>query len=130
MSMDPKLEAIGYKILNKIDNKPKDEHGSIILVIMVVSVVLSLIRVIQECNSKNLALLNRSQQRQLMVESMKSIVIKRTLINQWRLKRMLKHKLSPQDYRLYGQSLQQAIMDTGAHLTDDEILTLLEASNV
>jgi hypothetical protein len=130
MSIEPKLEAIGYKILNKVDNKPQDEHGSIILIVMVISVVLSLIRVIQECNSKKLVLLNRPQQFQLMGESMKTIAMKRTLINQWRLKRILKNKLSPQDYRLYGQSLQRAIMDTGAHLTDDEISTLLEASNV
>jgi len=130
MSMDPKLEAIGYKILDKVENKPQDEHGSIILIIMVVGVVLSLIRVIQECNANKLVSLNKHQQRQLMAESMKTIAIKRTLINQWRLKRMLKNKLSPEDYRLYGPSLQKAIMDTGTHLTDDEILTLLEASNV
>ena len=37
---------------------------------------------------------------------------------------------TPEDYKLYGSQLQNAIFSTGAELTEEESFTLVEAANV
>ena len=46
-----------------------------------------------------------------------------------RLKKVLRQKLSPETYAKYSTKLIEAILDVGEKLTDDEVVTLVEASN-
>ena len=128
--MNVELEKIANKVIKKINVPPQDQYQSVILVVMIISVILSLIRVMQECDNKELKLLlNKKDQAQVMQQSVKNICIKRNLLNQWRLKKIIKQKLSPEDYKNLGDQLKKAIMDVGVDLTDDESLTLMEAAN-
>jgi hypothetical protein len=128
--MNVELEKIANKVIKKINVPPQDQYQSVILVVMVISVILSLIRVVQECDNKKLKLLsNKKDQAQFMQQSVKNICIKKNLLNQWRLKKIIKQKLSPEDYKNLGDQLKKAIMDVGVDLTDDESLTLMEAAN-
>ena len=128
--MNVELEKIANKVIKKINVPPQDQYQSVILVVMIISVILSLIRVMQECDNKKLKLLlNKKDQAQVMQQSVKNICIKRNLLNQWRLKKIIKQKLSPEDYKNLGDQLKKAIMDVGVDLTDDESLTLMEAAN-
>lgn len=128
--MNIELEKIANKVIKKINLPPQDQYQSVILVVMVISVILSLIRVMQECENKKLKLLlNKKDQAQVVQQSVKNICIKRNLLNQWRLKKIIKQKLSPEDYKNLGDQLKKAIMDVGVDLTDDESLTLMEAAN-
>lgn len=128
--MNIELEKIANKVIKKINLPPQDQYQSVILVVMVISVILSLIRVMQECENKKLKLLSdKKDQAQVMQQSVKNICIKRNLLNQWRLKKIIKQKLSPEDYKNLGDQLKKAIMDVGVDLTDDESLTLMEAAN-
>ena len=128
--MNIELEKIANKVIQKLNLPPQDQYQSVILVVMVISVILSLIRVMQECDNKKLKLLlNKKDQAQVMQQSVKNICIKRNLLNQWRLKKIIKQKLSPEDYKNLGDQLKKAIMDVGVDLTDDESLTLMEAAN-
>jgi hypothetical protein len=128
--MNIKLEKIANKVIKKINVPAQDQYQSVILVVMVISVILSLIRVVQECDNKKLKLLsNKKDQAQFMQQSVKNICIKKNLLNQWRLKKIIKQKLSPEDYKNLGDQLKKAIMDVGVDLTDDESLTLMEAAN-
>jgi hypothetical protein len=131
MNVDPKLEAIAMKVMDKMDLSNKsDKYGNIIVVIMVIGIILSLIRVIQECNNKQFGILNKEQKAKRMQEQVKSICISRNFLNKWRLRRIIKDKLSSEDYNLYGAKLRDAILDTGVDLTEDESYTLVEAANV
>ena len=128
--MNVELEKIANKVIKKINVPPQDQYQSVILVVMIISVILSLIRVMQECDNKELKLLlNKKDQAQVMQQSVKNICIKWNLLNQWRLKKIIKQKLSPEDYKNLGDQLKKAIMDVGVDLTDDESLTLMEAAN-
>ena len=128
--MNVELEKIANKVIKKINVPPQDQYQSVILVVMIISVILSLIRVVQECDNKKLKLLsNKKDQAQVMQQSVKNICIKKNLLNQWRLKKIIKQKLSPEDYKNLGDQLKKAIMDVGVDLTDDESLTLMEAAN-
>ena len=130
--MNSKLEQIANKVVEKM-NVSQQQHGqsqSVILIVMIVGIILSLIRVIQECENKKLRLLsNKKDQAQLMQQRIKGICISRNILNQWRLKKIIKQKLSPEDYKSMGDKLKKAIMDVGVNLTDDESLTLMEAVN-
>ena len=128
--MNIELEKIANKVIKKLNLPPQAQYQSVILVVMVISVILSLIRVMQECENKKLKLLSdKKDQAQVMQQSVKNICIKRNLLNQWRLKKIIKQKLSPEDYKNLGDQLKKAIMDVGVDLTDDESLTLMEAAN-
>ena len=51
MNFDPKLEAIAMKVMDKMDlskSSKDDKYGNIIVVIMIIGVILSLVRIIQE----------------------------------------------------------------------------------
>lgn len=131
MNVDPKLEAIAMKVMDKMDLSAKgDKYGNIIVIIMIIGIILSLIRVIQECNNKQFGVLNKEQKVKRMHEQIRSISISRTFLNKWRLRRIIKEKLSTEDYNSYGSKLRDAILDTGVDLTEDESYTLVEAANV
>lgn len=133
MNFDPKLEAIAMKVMDKMDlskSSKDDKYGNIIVVIMIIGVILSLVRIIQECNSKKLFRSNREQTAQFMRNEVRSMCISRTMLNKWRLRKIIKEKLSPEDYKMYGDQLRNAILDTGVDLTEEESYTLVEAANV
>lgn len=129
MKVDPKLEAIASKIMSNMNSKPSEKHGSIILILMIISITLTLVRVIQECNKSELSGSSPKEQVKTLNQEIKTLSIKRTWLNQLRLNRIIKNQLSKEDYKTYGSSLKTAIMDVGSHLTEEESQTLLEAAN-
>lgn len=128
--IDPKLEAIGIKIANKLNVVQKDKYGSVILILMIISIVISLIRVIQECHKNKLVNFGSKEKAELLCGEIQNICIKKSLFNKIKLKKILKEKLSPEDYKTYGYQLRDAILDSGAELTEEESFTLVEAANV
>ena len=130
MTNNDKLEMLANKILNKTNITNKHEYGSLILTIMIISVILTLVRVIQECHSKKILTLDKRHRSLFVAQEIQNLSVKRTWFNQIRLKRILKQKLSPDIYALYGDSLKLAIMDVGSTLTDEESQILLEAIDV
>ena len=47
-----------------------------------------------------------------------------------KVKKIIRKELSPEDYKLYGLDLTDALFVTGADLTEEETQTLVEAANV
>lgn len=135
--MNKKLEAIAMKVVNKMNiSQPENvslsekNSGSIILVLMIIGIVLSLVRIIQECNKKKLLGLSVNKKASIMKKSIGEICIKNNLINSFRLNRIIRNKLSPEDYKLYGAELKKAIMEAGPELTEEETVTLVEEAHV
>jgi hypothetical protein len=132
MKVDPKLEAIALKVMDKMDlsHTKKNTYGNIIVVLMIIGIVLALIQIIQKCNDKKLLPLDIKTKTRLMHGEIQKICISRNFLNTWRLRNIIKQKLNPEDYEAYGKQLRNAIMDTGSELTEDETFTLVEAANV
>ena len=132
MQVDPKLEAIALKVMDKMDlsHAKKNTYGNIIVVLMIIGIVLALIQIIQKCNDKKLLPLDTNTKTKLMHGEIQKICIGRSFLNTWRLKNIIKQKLNPEDYEAYGKQLRDAIMDTGTKLTEEETFTLVEAANV
>ena len=129
MIIDPKLSNLAQKIITKANIKNENYGFDPITIIIVIGVILSLIRVIQECRSKRKKNDKMSEALDLR-HTIVNLSIKDNWLNNYRLNRILKQHLSKKQYQQYGVSLKNAIMEVGKNLNDEESLTLLEATNV
>ena len=129
MQIDPKLEKIAEKIIHKAQIKSENYGIDPITIIIIIGVILSLIRVIQECRQKRKSL-DRYDDALDLRHTIVKLSIKDTWLNNYRLSRILKQHLSKKQYVTHGEALKKAIMEVGKNLNDEESLTLLEASNV
>jgi len=123
------LENIAKNIINKahIENP---ECGSVLLVLTVIGVVLSLIRVIQECNKKEESGLSSKQDvYSLYQKEIKDLSIRKGWFTKMRIKKLLRKELTPNDYNKYSLSLTSAIMDAGENISTEDTQTLIEAIN-
>jgi hypothetical protein len=123
------LEKIGKKVLNKLP-KNEDNYGiDPITIIIIIGVLLSLIRVIQECRKKRTLLKDKHERATLLKKDIQDIILKDSWLNNLRLNRILKQQLTKDQYKVYGQQLKEVIMEIGVNLTEDEVYILMEASN-
>jgi hypothetical protein len=129
MRTDPKLENLAKKVLAKTDMPQDDNYGSVMLILMIISIVISLVRVIQECQKNKLRNMNLSGQKELMKSEISNISIRRTWLNQLRLNRIIKKHLSKEDYIKYGSQLKNAILDYGPELNDEDVTALVNVIN-
>jgi excinuclease UvrABC helicase subunit UvrB len=129
MEIDPKLENLALKILNKAQIKNENYGIDPITIIIIIGVTLSLIRVIQECRKKRKHL-NRYNDALDLRHTIVNLSVSDNWLNNYRINKILKQHLSKQQYLNHGAALKKAIMEVGQNLSDEESLTLLEASNV
>ena len=124
------LKNIAEKVLDRIPDKDPEKFGSVIAILMVISIILTVIRVIQECNKKKIQLFNRRQKTEFYGQEIKNLSLRRSWFTRMTVKKVIRKELSPENYKAYGVALMNAILDTGETLTEDEIKTLVEAANV
>jgi hypothetical protein len=126
-----KLRIIAEKVLNeaKIPNDPN--YGAIITILMIISIILTVIRVLQECNKSKLNNLSNAQDRYALYGSdIREFSAKRGWFTKMKIKKLLRRELSPEQYEKYGMRLLDSLLRTGETVTDDEVITLVEAANV
>ena len=126
-----KLKNIAEKI-RKLSQIPEEEQfGSIIAILMIISITLTLVRIFQECNKNKLNHNSTSQEKYLIYgDSMRSYSDKRSWFTKLRIKRVIKNNMSKDQYIKYGKGLLDAILHTGKHLQDDEVISLVESANI
>lgn len=130
MSDETKVKEIAEKVISKVPNNDPEKFGSIIMILMVVSILLTIIRVIQECNKNKTELMSASEKTNLFSSEIRSLSLRKTWFTKMTTRKAIRRELSREDYRDYGVALMNAILETGETLTDEETQTLLEAANV
>jgi hypothetical protein len=129
-SNDKKLEAIAKKILKQASIPEDKKFGSVIAILMVISITLTIIRVIQECNKNKTENMTAQDKSNIYGAEIRGYSKKRGWFTRLRIKRIIKQNMSKDDYNKYGIKLTEILLDSGEVLTDDEALTLVEAANV
>lgn len=129
MKKNNALEKIAKKVLANMDSTSKDHGIDPITIIIVIGVILSLIRVIQECRKNRSMIRDKNTQAQVLQRDVQDIILKDTWLNRLRLQRIIKQNLSSDQYKTYGKDLQKSLMEIGINLTEDETCTLMEAAN-
>lgn len=125
-----KLKTLAQKILSLVPNS-QETFGSVVAVLMVISIILTLVRVIQECRKTKLKLFNNKNDRYaFMMTEMQTLSIEKSWFTKRTIKKLLKKELTPEQYKEYSIPLMNAILECGSNLSVDETLTLMEAANV
>jgi len=128
---DPQLNAIASKVLSKAGIPQEEKFGSVIAILMIISIILTVIRVLQECNKNKLpSNCSASDKYELYGQEIKEYSLRRGWFTKMRIKKILRQKLTQEDYEKYSLSLLNALLDTGENLNNQEILCLVEAANV
>lgn len=123
-----KLDPIINKVVEKT-SIPTEKYGSIIIALMIASIIISVIRVIQECNNKNTNLTTDNKYEQYGTQ-IKTLATRRGWFTVMRLKKIIRQKLSKEEYKLYATSIVKAMLDVAENLTEEEVYTIVEAANV
>lgn len=128
---DEKLKNIAETIRQQANIPEEEKFGSIIAILMIISIVLTLIRVLQECNKNKLSSSCSSEEKtNLYGSEIKSYSIKRGWFTKMRIKKIMRSNMSKEQYSKYSLPLLSAILNKGENLKDDEVITLVEAANV
>lgn len=128
---DPKLNKIASNVLSKASIPEDQKFGSVIAILMMISIILTLVRVLQECNKNKLSENCTSQDKYgLYGSEIKSYSLKRGWFTKMRIKKVLRRELTKEDYNQYSFQLLNAILESGSSVTDDEVITLVENANV
>ena len=129
--MNPKLNSIANTIRVKAGIPEEEKFGMVIAILMIISITLTLIRILQECNKNKLSTdSSLADKYSLYGNEIKTYSLKRGLFTKLRVKRLIKQQMSKQQYSKYGLQLLNTMLDTGENLQNDEIVTLVEAANV
>ena len=129
--MNNKLNDIAEKIRKESGIPKEEQFGSVMAILMIISITLTLIRILQECNkNKNIDQLTASDKYSLYGSEIKSYSIKRGWFTKLRIKKVMRKQMSNDQYKQYGSSLLSSILNVGENLKDDEVITLVEAANV
>lgn len=128
---DPKLQDIAQKVLNNIKHDEDDGNFTFaITILMIISIILTLIRVLQECNKTKVRLFNQKEKSQYFGLQIKERIRSKSWLTKQIIKKAIRKELSPENYKKYGVDIMNAILQTGEVVTDDEVITLMEAANV
>lgn len=123
-----KLENIAKKIIKNTKIDSSNYGIDPITILMVISIILTLIRVIQECKKNRKLIKNKYECMLTMKNDIQELILKDSWLNRYRLQKIIKQNLSKEQYKVYFSPLQASIMETGINLTEDELSTLMEAA--
>lgn len=132
MADNEKLKAIAIKILEK-SNVPKDQvYGfAIVTILMIISIILTCVRILQECNKNKLTAQSTAEDKYAMYsEQLHTFSERRGWFTKMRIKKILRREMKKEDYEKYSLAILNALLEKGEVLTDDEVITLVEAANV
>lgn len=127
---DVKLKELAKKVLKRANIDTEEQFGSIIAILMVISIILTVVRVLQECNKTKTKNMTTQDKYAIYGEDIRTYSKKRGWFTRMRIKRAVRKELSQEEFNQYGIKLTEALLDIGENLTDDEVITLVEASNV
>ena len=124
------LKQIAEKVLNKAGLQKEEKFGSVIAILMVISIILTVIRVLQECNKDKTQNMTSKDKVSVYAQEIRSFSKKRGWFTRMRIKKIIRRELTPEEFNKYGIKLTESMLDIGEYITDDEACTLVEASNV
>ena len=128
---DTKLKSIGSKVLAKAKIPEDEKFGSVIAILMIISIILTVIRVLQECNKNKLSTTCTAEDKNTLYGTeIKEYSKRRGWFTKMRIKKILRRELDQEKYEKYSLALTNALLDTGENLNQEEISCLVEASNV
>ena len=132
MADNEKLKAIAIKVLEKSRVPKEDNYGfAIVTILMIISIILTCVRILQECNKSKLTTQSTTEDRcTIYGEQLHTFSERRGWFTKMRVKKILRREMKKEDYEKYSSSILNALLETGETLSKDDVQTLVEAANV
>jgi hypothetical protein len=132
MADNEKLKAIAIKVLEKSRVPKEDNYGfAIVTILMIISIILTCVRILQECNKSKLTTQSTTEDRcTIYGEQLHTFSERRGWFTKMRVKKILRREMKKEDYEKYSLSILNALLETGETLSKDDVQTLVEAANV
>lgn len=132
MDNKEQLKNIALKVLSKTNIPKNNEHTfDPFTILMIISVILTCIRILQECNKNKLNKECTAQDKYALYGAeVKEYSIRKGWFTKMRIKKILRREMKPDDYNKYSLSITNSLLDNGETLTDEELQTLVEAAHV
>lgn len=132
MADNEKLKAIAIKVLEKSNVPKEDNYGfAVVTILMIISIILTCIRILQECNKSKLTTQSTTEDRcTIYGEQVHTFSGRRGWFTKMRIKKILRREMKKEDYEKYSLSILNALLETGETLSKDDVQTLVEAANV
>jgi hypothetical protein len=132
MADNEKLKAIAIKVLEKSRVPKEDNYGfAIVTILMIISIILTCVRILQECNKNKLTPQSTIEDRYTIYgEQLHTFSERRGWFTKMRIKKILRREMKKEDYEKYSLAILNALLETGETLSKDDVQTLVEAANV
>ena len=132
MANNEKLKAIAIKVLEKSRIPKEDNYGfAIVTILMIISIILTCIRILQECNKSKLIAQSTTEDKcTIYGEQVHTFSERKGWFTKMRIKKILRREMKKEDYEKYSLSILNALLETGETLSKDDVQTLVEAANV
>lgn len=126
------INKLASEILEETLKDKKFEQYSIdpLTIILMISILLTLIRIIQECRKKRTKLFNTSEKNAYYHSEINSLCFNNTFFTRMKINSAIKEHLNKQQYQEYGKSLSQAIIKIGCKVSQEQTTALLEYKHV
>ena len=99
-------------------------------IIIIIGILVNVIRVVQECRKDK----DKNKTKQIQYTYMTTEVRSQATNCGWfakrRIRKIIKEKLTPEQYKKYGEALLQALLVIGLKATDEQVCSLMEYQNV
>ncbi len=118
------------QIVPENKNDPKYTFVDPITILMIISIILTLIRVLQECRKKKSDKMSSNEKYSYFNSEIKSLCFNDNFLTRMRIKSAMKKHLNKDQYKQYSKSLLAAIIKTGHKVTPEQTTALLEYRNV
>lgn len=129
MSQSETIKEFADKIrrntISKVDEV--DRYGiDPITIIMCISILVGIIRIIQECNKSKMKQFGFEDRVELIGTEVRFRAQNHSFITRRRINKIIKTHLNTQQYKVYGDAMLKTMLEEGVNVTDDKIQALME----
>ena len=99
-------------------------------IIIIIGILVNVIRVIQECRKDKDKNKTKQMQYAYMTTEVRSQATNCGWFTKRRIRKIIREKLTKEQYTKYGEALLQALLIVGVKATDEQVSSIMEYSNV
>ena len=120
-----RINEIASEVIQDIDPKESEKYG-IVTIIMIISITLTFIRIMQECEKNKTSNMNEDEKRQFVLDRIKTLSERKGWYTRMRIKKVLRQNLGKEVYKQYRNTMSNNILNIGSNLCEDDLKLLME----
>ena len=120
-----RINEIASEVIQDIDPKESEKYG-IVTIIMIISITLTFIRIMQECEKNKTSNMSEDEKRQFVLGRIKTLSERKGWYTRMRIKKVLRQNLGKEVYKQYRDTMSNNILNIGSNLCEEDLKLLME----